>query len=470
MSASQVDINLIQWDQPKNLTRSTESAKVLVVDDNVDLLKLISIRLKPMKFELKTVTSAEEALSVLSVWRADLVITDLQMPGMSGMELFAHLHERDPLLPVIILTAHGTIPDAVEATQSGVASYLTKPFDSDNLLQQVQLALLSSGFVGGTEAEPNSLLAKDDWRKNIVSKSALMEALLRQVEQLAESDVQFVFEGEPGTGKEELARAVHKRSNRANQPFVSMTCASSAPDLLTMELFGCIGEGSFEQPERLGLLQQAEGGTLLVSDFDEAPVELLTKLLTALIEKTAIAVDGEIPYEVDVRGIATTTVVGQYQMNNKSLWDLSAKLEISSFLLPPLRDRREDIPLIIKQYISQFDEQSDVQFSNRALQVLIAADWPGNVRHLVNVVKECVRLTKTKIISEALVKSRVSSKLFEIQPLTNAHRDFERNYLIDVLKVTNGNVTKAANLAKRNRTEFHRLLNKHKIEAKSFRQ
>jgi len=446
----------------------TQNAKVLVVDDNVDLLKLISIRLKPMKFELKTATSAEEALSLTSIWSPDLVVTDLQMQGMSGLELFENLHAKNPLIPVIILTAHGTIPEAVEATQSGVASYLTKPFDSDTLLTQIQLALIGSGFAPGNLT---ATVDSDSWRNKIISKSPLMSALLDQVAQLAATNTLVIIEGEPGTCKDELARAMHAKSHRANGPLTHLSCTSLSPELLEVEMFGRIGNGTAENPERLGLFRQADGGTLMFSDFNEATQDFVQRALIALDKGAAQPVDSLVEYSFDVRAITTTDFVGRYGRGRTSdkLWALGTKLGLIVLTVPSLKERPEDIPHITSHVLAQEEDRS-IQFSNKAMQALLAADWPGNVRQLMNLVKQCVRLTNTKIVSDTLVLSRLSNPALQIQPLSNAHRNFERDYLTEVLKITNGNVTKAANLAKRNRTEFHRLLNKHKIEAKSFRQ
>lgn len=448
----------------------TENAKVLVVDDNVDLLKLISIRLKHMRFELKTATSAEEALSILSLWRADLVISDLQMSGLSGMELFDHIHAKDPLLPVIILTAHGTIPDAVEATQAGVASYLTKPFDSEALVDQIKIALANSRFSGSSAHNDSGTQSRGHWRSRIISKSPIMEALIRQIESLAEGKGLVAIGGESGTGKDELARAMHARSDRAEKPLVHLASVSVPVERLEAEMFGIEADDQTKQSAHEGLLQQARGGTLLISDFNEMPVSFLQKVLAAILSGEACAINSHKKYSVDVRPIITADSAENHIKSNATIWDLSAELNLSSIAVPPLGDRREDIPLLIQHTLKEQNPNVDIQFSNKAMQQMLAAEWPGNVRHLVNVIRQCMRLSKTKIISETLVNTRIGNAIHKVQPLTNAHREFERAYLTETLKITNGNVTRAADLAKRNRTEFHRLLKKHKIEAKSFRQ
>lgn len=446
------------------------NARVLLVDDNVDLLRLMTLRLKPLNLQIQAVTSAEEALSKISVWPPDLVITDLQMPGMSGMELFDQLHQNHPMMPVIILTAHGTIPEAVDATQSGVASYLTKPFDSEALVKHMQIALQSSGFKPQQASMGGAAGVDHRWRSKIITKSPVMEDLLAQIEQLADSDCVVGFEGEPGSGKVELASALHTLSPRGDKKLAYFSCTSLPGDLLENEVFGiAAGPGSGRQ-SRLGLLRQAEGSSILIADFDEAPPSFVRRLMSALLENKATPVNSDSYYPIDVRALTTTAALGGYRQGVQELWEFGDRLDLTLLTVPPLRDHREDIPLIANYCLKNEFADLDLQFSNKAMHALLAAEWPGNVRQLLNVVKQCARLSKTKIITDALVNSRLDSPIYRIQPLTSAHRNFERDYLTELLKVTNGNVTQAAGLAKRNRTEIHRLLKKHKIEAKSFRQ
>ena len=441
-------------------------AKILLVDDNVDLLKLMSIRLRPFNFELKTVTSAEEALSTLAIWPADLVITDLQMEGMSGMELFEKLQRDSPLLPVIILTAHGTIPEAVEATESGVASYLTKPFDSEILLEKIRVALHNSGFTEEQTRSAPALVYNKTWRNKIASKSLSMRTLLAHIERVAESDSLILLEGEPGVGKDSLAHALHLRSHRAHKQFAHVNCSAFRSKTLEAELFGVEEDKSRGVVKRPGLLEQTPGGTILLSDFTEAPSLFLNSILHCLILGKASPINSTEQYPIDVRVIATTSSTDGYGQNNDELNQLGNKIDLTRLVVPPLRDRIEDIPLIVNDWLNSNTEDGESQFSAAAMQILMTTEWSGNISHLLNVVKQCVRLSTTKIIPDTLVSSRLTSPILTVLPLTNAHREFERNYLTNVLKVTKGNVTQASQLAKRNRTEFHRLLKKHKINAK----
>ena len=451
----------------------TKGARVLLVDDNTDLLRLMMMRLRPMEFELKDAESGYEALSLMTTWAPDIIITDLRMPDYDGFELFQTVHSKNPMLPVIILTAHGTIADAVKATQSGVASFLSKPFNSDDLIAELQQVLLSSGFAEKMNAEidEGAPESANDFR-NITSKSPKMAALMQQIERLAPTDASLMFEGEVGSGKDDLATVVHRLSRRKNQTLRHISGAALPDELLSVELFGKVGNGSPEQPEQLGILRQADGGTLLLSDFNEASRTLVFQLSTALSAKRAKPVDSDNQYSFDIRLILTTALVGRYGRNTSRFWD---KLGINLLSVPALRQRSEDIPLLANQCLSRFSEdclgiaEGQPSFANKAMQLLLNAEWPGNVRQLNSVVSQCARLCKTKVISESLVNSRLVNPIFQIQSLTKAHRDFERHYVTEVLKVANGNVTKASELAQRNRTEFHRLLNKHRIDAKSYR-
>ncbi|MFT6407264.1 MAG: two-component system response regulator GlrR [Arenicella sp.] len=455
----------------------TKGARVLVVDDNTDLLRLISLRLKPLKFDLKTAESGYEALSLMTIWAPDLIITDMQMPNFDGFEFFETVHSQNPLVPVIILTAHGTIADAVKAAQAGVASFLTKPFNGDQLIVELQQVLLNSGFAEqlsvGFEAAANE---RSSELRNIASKSPKMAALMQQIERLAPTDAMLLFEGEAGSGKDELVRAAHRLSGRAKQTLMHVSGAALPDELLSIELFGKVGNGTPDDPDRLGILREADGGTLFLSDFNEASRTLIFKVLTALVAKHAKPVDSDYQYSFDIRFICSTALVGKYGRNSRRSWDFWNKLGINLLSVPALRERREDIPLIVNQCLERLDEDNSdksitqLSLANKALQQILSNQWPGNVRQLTSVVRQCARLCRTKVVSAALVKSRLTNPTFQTQSLSSAHRDFERNYVTEVLKATNGNVTLASAMAKRNRTEFHRLLNKHKIEAKSFRQ
>ena len=251
---------------------------LLLVDDDPDLLKLISLRLTSAGYRVRTAASGEAALATMAVTRPALVITDLRMPGMDGLQLFETIHRQHPTMPVIILTAHGTIPDAVSATQRGVFGFLTKPFDSQDLLQKVAAAVALSGDSPGTTAD-------DEWRSGIITRSPVMEDLLRQARLVADSDASVLITGESGTGKELMAQAIHRASRRRARPFVAVNCGAIPGELLESELFGH-ARGAFTGAVQAhkGLFQAADGGTLLLDEIGDMPLPLQVKLLRVLQE------------------------------------------------------------------------------------------------------------------------------------------------------------------------------------------
>ncbi len=272
-------------------------ARILLVDDDPGLLRLLTIRLRAESYDVEAVESAAQALSASSRFRPDLVITDLRMDQMDGIGLLKELQNRWPGLKVIILTAHGTIPDAVQATQMGAFGFLTKPVDKQELLDQVQKALRISGFGASDE----------DWRAEIVTRSASMEEKLAQAHMVAGTDARVLITGESGTGKELLARAIHKGSPRRNKPFVAINCSAMAEDLLESELFGH-EKGSFTGATRAhrGLFMAADGGTLMLDEIGDMPMRLQVKLLRVLQENVIRPVGSTDAVPVNVRAISST--------------------------------------------------------------------------------------------------------------------------------------------------------------------
>ncbi len=275
--------------------------KILLVDDDLSLLRLLSMRLTAAGYDISTVDSGEKALSQLAVFRPHLVITDLRMEGMDGLTLFDVIHRSHTALPVIILTAHGSIPDAITATQRGVFSFLTKPFDGKDLLAHVKRAL----GVSGVAAAP---VDRDDlWRREFMTHSPLMEDLLLQAKLVAQSDTSVLIQGASGTGKELLARAIHTASGRCEHPFIAVNCAAIPESLLESELFGHT-KGSFTGATRnySGLFQAAHRGTLLLDEIGDMPLSLQVKLLRVLQEKQVRPLGSTTSVLVDVRILSAT--------------------------------------------------------------------------------------------------------------------------------------------------------------------
>ena len=448
------------------MTMSTrDRGAVLLVDDDKDLLQLIAMRLSAAGYAVTAVESGEAALAALAVSRPQVVVTDLRMQGMDGMALFDAIHREAPSLPVVILTAHGTIPEAVSATRRGVFSFLTKPFEPKVLLDTVAEAMRLSSVPSGKV---------EDWRAEIVTRSSSMEDLLSQARRVAASDASVCLYGASGTGKELLARAIHRVSPRSDAPFVAVNCGAIPEGLLESELFGH-KKGSFTGAvaDRRGLFQAAQGGTLFLDEIGDMPLPLQVKLLRALEERKVRPVGSHENIAVDVRVIAATHRKLEERITSGEFReDLYYRLSVVKLYIPTLAERREDIPLLANQFLSRLAtryRRGALTFSPEALQLLVSAPWPGNVRQLLNVVEQAVALAATEVIPESLVSQALDAGDSSLTPLDEARRAFERDYLVRILKITGGNVTKAARLAGRNRTEFYRLLERHALEPSLFK-
>jgi len=443
---------------------------ILLVDDDPDLLKLISLRLTSAGYRVRTADSGETALATIAVERPATVITDLRMPGIDGLQLFEAVHRQHPALPVIILTAHGTIPDAVSATQRGVFGYLTKPFDSQDLLQKVAAALEASGgeAVG-------SGTAAGEWRASIITRSPRMEDLLRQAKLVADSDASVLIFGESGTGKELLARGIHQASRRSAKAFVAVNCGAIPADLLESELFGH-ARGAFTGAIQAhkGLFQAADGGTLFLDEIGDMPLPLQVKLLRVLQEGEVRPVGSTQAIPVDVRVIsATHRDLDSQREQGHFREDLFYRLNVVSLKLPSLADRREDIPLLAAHILRKLAERyrkPAPSLAPDAMALLVAAPWPGNIRQLLNLLEQSVALATTQVIPATLVQAALKEDAAALVPFEEARKTFERDYLVRLLKITGGNVTQAAQLAKRNRTEFYKLLKRHRLEPGMFKE
>ena len=424
------------------------------------------MRLQAAGYGVTAVESGEAALAALAVSRPQVVVTDLRMQGMDGMALFDAIHRDSPSLPVVILTAHGTIPEAVTATRRGVFSFLTKPFEPKVLLDTVAEAMRLSSPPSSGEVE--------NWRAELITRSSSMEDLLAQARRVAASDASVCIFGQSGTGKELLARAIHRASPRSGAPFVAVNCGAIPEGLLESELFGH-KKGSFTGAvaDRRGLFQAAQGGTLFLDEVGDMPLPLQVKLLRALEERKIRPVGSHESFDVDVRVIsATHRKLEERIASGEFREDLYYRLNVVKLYIPALAERREDIPLLANHFLTRLAERyrrGHLGFSPEAMQLLVSAPWPGNVRQLLNVIEQAVALASTEMIPESLVRQALDVADTALTPLDEARKAFERDYLVRILKITGGNVTKAARLAGRNRTEFYRLLERHSLEPGMFK-
>lgn len=436
--------------------------RILIVDDDANLLKLLAMRLDKEGYLVTEASSAEQAIPLIEAVRPALVITDMQMTGMDGMALFERISRRYPSTPVIMLTAHGSIPAAVDATKRGMFGYLAKPFEARTLMAEVEKALAN--------ALPALTLASE----GIVTRSQQMQQVLADAHRIARNDAATLILGESGTGKELLARYIHESSARARAPFVALNCGAIPENLLESELFGH-SKGSFTGAVRdyKGLIQQADGGTLFLDEIGDMPVSMQVKLLRVLQEKTFRPVGGTQEIKVDLRVMsATHRDLDQAMKNGQFREDLFYRINVVELRLPPLRERREDIPLLVAHFLAQMGpryQREGSTLSPAALRVLSQQPWPGNVRQLQNVIEKCLALGTDTAIPDALIERAVKASTEEYISFDEARRDFERDYLVNLLKVTQGNVSEAAKLAKRNRSDFYSLLNRHEIDPQTFK-
>lgn len=448
---------------------SPAAPHLLVVDDDPDMLRLLTMRLSAAGYRITAVTSAEAALTQLHIERPQLVLSDVRLPGKDGLALFDDIRAQHPSLPVILLTAHGTIPDAVEATERGVFTYLTKPFDGKGLLDKIAAALSLSA-----PARPAQRGSVDDWQSQIISRSSRMAEVLAEARMVAQSDASVLLRGESGTGKELLAQAIHQASARAAKPFIAVNCGAIPEALLESELFGHV-KGAFTDASssHKGLFQAADGGTLLLDEIGDMPPALQVKLLRVLQEREVRPVGATQSVPVDVRLIsATHRDLDAAMAEGEFRTDLYYRINVVTLTLPPLSERREDIPLLANHFLVTLAAKYDKRlsgFAPEALKALTTAAWPGNVRQLYNVVEQVCALSTTPLVPLALVQRALRSPSVQVLTFAEAKQRFERDYLVGLLKLTDGNVADAARLADRNRTEFYRLMQKHGLSPGLFK-
>jgi len=449
------------------------SGHILLVDDDPSLRRLLTLRLEGAGHVVAAAESGRQALSLLGQFPAECVITDLRMDGMNGMALLERLAAEHPTLPVILITAHGTIPDAVAATQAGALDFLAKPVDKTALLARVDQALAQ----GGLPSDAWESL----WKTRMVTRSPLMRDRLAEARLVANTDTSVLITGESGTGKEVMARIMHEASPRAKAAFVAINCGAMPEQLLESELFGH-EKGAFTDAKTAqpGLFRSAEGGTIFLDEIGDMPLALQVKLLRVLQEREVRPVGASRAIAVDVRVIsATHRNLEQSIASNGFREDLYYRLAVVSIDLPPLAQRAEDIAVLARYFLDGLATRAGQRpkvYSPDAMEQLAAYEWPGNIRQLSNVVEQNVALTRGQVIGAAAVHKAlnrhgsVSTGHARLKPLAEARDDFVRDYLIQLLRIAEGNVSRSARLAQRNRTEFYKLLGRHEIDPGDYKR
>lgn len=436
----------------------THTASVLLVDDDPALSELLAIRLESHGFDVTLASSGHAALRQLANGPVDVVITDLRMEHMDGLALNQKLQAQYPGLPVVMMTAHGSIPDAVDAIEQGITAFITKPINSEELLAAIDKAL--------PEHRATQLTDPDNFH-GLYHQSLSMRQLVQQIKAIAPSQANILIQGESGTGKEVTARAIHLASSHAQGPFIAINCGALPAHLLESELFGH-KKGAFTGAisDKQGLIQSADKGTLLLDEIGDMPLDLQVKLLRVLQEKTVRPIGGQHEQTVDVRILsASHRNLAQAVSEGKFREDLYYRLNVVAFQLPALRERVEDIPLLANLFIKQL-AAGQKRLSLDATTALLRYAWPGNIRQLHNVVEYCVAMTPGKLITADTIISALPEQDDKqgFVGLNDAKRQFERDYLIKVLALCENSVPQAAKLAQRNRSDFYKLMKKHDIK------
>ena len=447
---------------------------ILVVDDDHNLLNVIRMRLEAADYQVSTASDSAASLQTVRNREIDLALVDLKLAGEDGIALMEQLHQLHADLPVIILTAHGSIGSAVEAMKKGAANYLTKPFDHQELLLQINSAL-EKRRLSREVTTLRSICSNKFGFDNIIGNSTRMKRILEQVAQAAETDSNVHIEGESGTGKELIAKSLHLASTRKKGPFVAINCAAIPETLLESELFG-YRKGAFSGAfgDKKGLFTQAHNGSFFLDEISEMPLSMQSKLLRVLEEREFYPLGGHQTVKVNARIItASNKDLEALVTQNRFREDLYYRIHVILVKLPPLRERKEDIPLLARHFLKKFasDMNKNIEeFSSAALQKLLEHSWPGNVRELENAVESAVALASGGEITAELLLPKYDRQTSAIKPLKKAKDDFLKDYLVQLIEFTGGNVSQAAKLAGKYRADLYDLLKKYKLDPASFRE
>jgi two-component system response regulator GlrR len=450
--------------------------RILVVDDDRNLLEIIQMRLEASGYAVTTTLVEDEARRIVGEQSFDLAIVDLQLARQDGISLMEELHQVQPDMPVIILTAHGSIESAVEAMQRGAYTYLTKPFDHRELILQMERAQEKSRLTSEVKRLKGMLHEKFGFA-NIVAKSDKMRRVLETVSRIAYTESNVFLYGASGTGKELIAKAIHLVSPRRDKPFLAINCSAIPESLLESELFG-YEKGAFTGAVKKskGFFAQADTGTIFLDEIGDMPYALQAKLLRVLQERQFHPLGSDNKVEVDVRIIAATNKnLMEEVQKGRFREDLYYRIHVIPIELPALKDRKEDIPSLVDNFLKQNSKKMGKKISGispAAMQRLMLHDWPGNVRELMNTIEYAVAMTRDDVIGEEYILSTgaAAPAPAPLTTLKQARNEFEKNYLTNLLRVTTGNVSKAAELAGRYRADFYKLLAKYDLTPVDFKK
>jgi two-component system, NtrC family, response regulator GlrR len=439
------------------------------------MLEVLRLRLEAEGYKVTATAGVDATLKAVKDELLDLALIDLMLSEKeNGIELMEKIHQTAPEIPVIILTAYGTIDTAVEAMKRGAYSYITKPFDRRELILQIKNGLEKSGLSREIR-RLKALVGERYGFENIIGKSKKMQEVMERVAKAAETDSTVCISGESGTGKELMAKSLHLLSSRKDKPFVAVNCAAIPEGLLEGELFG-YEKGSFTGAIRSkrGFFAQAHGGTIFLDEVAEMPESMQIKLLRVLQEKQFYTLGGEKPTDINVRLLtATNRNLEEDVKNGHFREDLFYRIYVIPIYLPPLRERKEDIPLLVYHFIKKYNSKMKKEIkgiSAPTLQKLLSYSWPGNVRELENTIEYAMAMTNQELIGEDLILQTKAIEENKFKPLKDAKNEFEKNYISNILALAEGNVSKASELAGKYRGDFYDLLKKHDLNPLDFKR
>ncbi|HBH87176.1 MAG TPA: two-component system response regulator GlrR [Syntrophaceae bacterium] len=449
--------------------------KILIVDDDVNILKVLKMRLESQGYQVQAASEIEAAKDLAVKNEYDLAILDLKLSGGNGIDLMKNIREIDPDLPVIILTAYGTIESAVEAMKEGAYIYLTKPFDHRELLLQVKNGVEKLKLSREVKRLRN-IVKQNHTIPNIIGMSESIHKVLELTHLAAESNSNVFISGESGTGKGMIARALHQLSDRKEKPFVSINCAAIPATLLESELFG-FEKGAFTGAtgNKKGLFVQADGGIIFLDEISEIPLAMQGKLLKAIEEREFYPLGAQKNVKVDIRIISASNkdIEAEVEKGNFRS-DLFYRIHVFPIRMPPLRDRKEDIPPLTEHFIENIAKKMNKNIkaiTPQALQKLMIYSWPGNVRELENIIECAAVMARDDVITDDLIilpTQKMDESAF--RSFKESKQDFERSYLIELMKISRGNVSQAAKLAGKYRADLYALLEKYNVNPLDFRQ
>ncbi len=456
--------------------------KIVVIDDEEKMRRVLQMSLSEQGYEVYLAESGEKGIEILKEKDAALVITDMRMPGINGIKVLEKAKEMDQDIPVILMTAYGTIETAVKAMKQGAYDYILKPFELEEMNVLVEKALKHTRIVRENRSLKEEIKGRYEFQ-NIVGRSRSMQDVFSLISQVASTASTVLIYGETGTGKELVARAIHYQSPRREEAFVAVNCAAIPETLLESELFGYL-KGAFTgaYANKIGRFELAHRGTIFLDEVGDMPMSLQAKILRVLQEKSFEKVGGVEAVKVDVRVIAATNTDLKAGLEKGSFReDLYYRLNVFPISLPPLRERKEDIPLLARYFLNRYNKAfgRDIkEISTEFIELLSGYNWPGNVRELENIMERAIVLAKGSVLIPDALQfyakggsgepgkwKEMNYHLAKEKILDN----FEKDYLAHLLKVSHGNISEASRIAQIERTTLYQKLKDHNIDPLQFK-